>query len=348
MSKKRQQDTSSRVSLSSVHCFKFGDSTEDILACYKKYQIVLIKKCVQNEGFGIEQMRALYASESNMMNETFSMEAKTGKRGWSTLSSEHIFGGTSCSDGAWYASFIAQMKARKGKNDAKDALNKFKQSLPMAMLPFFLDSSNDIEYTLPIWVFVGKNESDSGEVLHGRPEHIDSVAHDGTWHMQSSGTKWWYIRPADTTEWGESPLEVDADSNASKTSKRDTPATAQTSDGVEKFKDGIKRLRVVVDEGDILIINTRVWWHQTRIPPTPKDGYSISYAIDFFCPKLQLPGNNINRSASKASEKGMKSKYSAGDADDADYNDKVEESDEKNEVGDDEEGDEDEEEKQRG
>ena len=37
---------------------------------------------------------------------------------------------------------------------------------------------------------------------------------------------------------------------------------------VQKCKDNILRLKIECNEGDILLINTRLWWHQTEIPST--------------------------------------------------------------------------------
>ena len=41
---------------------------------------------------------------------------------------------------------------------------------------------------------------------------------------------------------------------------------------------------VVVEPGDVLIINTRLWWHATLIPNTAHatDGLSFSYARDIY------------------------------------------------------------------
>ena len=48
--------------------------------------------------------------------------------------------------------------------------------------------------------------------------------------------------------------------------------------------DGIPRLTVVCNPGDLLLINTRLWWHQTELPSThaATEHLSVSYARDFF------------------------------------------------------------------
>lgn len=56
------------------------------------------------------------------------------------------------------------------------------------------------------------------------------------------------------------------------------------------------RCRIECQQGDLLFVNTRLWWHATQLPETLTfpDGLSISYARDFVCPSLELPGNNRN------------------------------------------------------
>jgi hypothetical protein len=53
------------------------------------------------------------------------------------------------------------------------------------------------------------------------------------------------------------------------------------------------RCRVECQQGDLLFVNTRLWWHATELPETFSftDGLSISYARDFVCSSLELSGN---------------------------------------------------------
>merc|ERR1719162_1780456 len=96
------------------------------------------------------------------------------------------------------------------------------------------------------WGFFGSNQDPVAPLL-GRPEHSDSVEHAGTWHMQCSGTKTWNIRPLD-----DSRLWSDAGCCCP---KLDTPADS----------DGHCRLHVKCEQGDLLIVNTRLWYHQTEL-----------------------------------------------------------------------------------
>ena len=51
--------------------------------------------------------------------------------------------------------------------------------------------------------------------------------------------------------------------------------------------DGERRLSIQTMRGDVILVNTRLWWHQTVIAPQEEPGgLSVSYARDFY-----LPGN---------------------------------------------------------
>jgi hypothetical protein len=121
----------------------------------------------------------------------------------------------------------------------------------------------------PYWIFVGRNSTEQN--MKGRNEHIDDIEHNGgTFHYQVTGTKIWTVRPTD---------ELRA-----------------MCDGVDIALKG--SYIHVVEEGDIFVINTRLWWHQTEIPgrTTRSDddngnkggmgnGYcnlSVSYARDIY------------------------------------------------------------------
>jgi hypothetical protein len=118
--------------------------------------------------------------------------------------------------------------------------------LPVDELPMF-----SWAYGPAVWFFFGRNHD--AVTLNGRPEHTDAVSHDGTWHFQLSGTKRWLLRPTDDLrkEFLENNVAWDI----------------------------LGSVPVDCCEGDVLIINTRLWWHQTEIPK--QDVPSISYARDF-------------------------------------------------------------------
>lgn len=120
--------------------------------------------------------------------------------------------------------------------------------------------ATSVKHSACLWFFVARCDTD----MPGRAEHTDTIEHDGTWHYQLRGKKRWYIRPT------EELLARTADELEG----------ASTAAGVAEGK------RLVVDcgPGDVLLINTQLWWHQTEIPRTTHapGQLSISYARDVF------------------------------------------------------------------
>lgn len=114
-----------------------------------------------------------------------------------------------------------------------------------------------VRYDDCYWLFVGYREENCTASMIGREEHRDELSCAGTWHLQLEGSKVWTIR----TDLDEPQLEL------------------------------------VVEQGDIIIINTRTWLHQTSLFKEDKDSppsasvqrcsasYSMSYARDFWLPK---------------------------------------------------------------
>ena len=98
--------------------------------------------------------------------------------------------------------------------------------------------------------------------LQGRPEHTDAVDHSGTWHVQLSGFKTWHIRPVESApEFEGCPPDCGDDE-------------------LEGVKEGGGGYVVECEAGDLLLINTRAWWHRTTLPV--QEGNSVSYARDFY------------------------------------------------------------------
>jgi hypothetical protein len=125
------------------------------------------------------------------------------------------------------------------------------------------------------WVFIGQNvphtaarqdgggvgEGDSRErevaPMKGRPEHTDSIAHSGTWHMQLAGSKVWFVRPNHGASWG-----------ASEGAMLEEAQDLVDKHGCAKHSSHVKRLEICCSAGDLLLINTRLWFHATEIPCT--------------------------------------------------------------------------------
>lgn len=128
-----------------------------------------------------------------------------------------------------------------------------------------LPDNNNIFISQPYWLFVGRNNS--ANPMKGRSEHTDSIQHDGTFHHQVVGRKTWKMRPTDELR--------------------------TMCDGMDlALKDCYAH---TVEEGDIFVMNTRLWWHQTEIPGLTSGagaeggggeqsgaGLSISYARDIY------------------------------------------------------------------
>lgn len=112
---------------------------------------------------------------------------------------------------------------------------------------------NTITMANHYWIFVGRNQQHcgGGEWMSGRKEHTDSIEHDGTFHHQLLGSKLWKLRP-----------------------------TAELRERCDRDHDLalLDRYELLVEEGDVFVINTQLWWHQTEIPP----GWSVSYARDLY------------------------------------------------------------------
>jgi len=156
----------------------------------------------------------------------------------------------------------------------------------------------EVKYGPCLWIFFGKNHphvdnndnnnnnnNELTSMLHGRPEHTDSVTHDGTWHYQLSGTKIWRLRP--TTELLRRVEEYDNNqqlSVVSGTKRRRSELSNDKNAGDNNVDEDstnlFSKIEVVCKEGDILFLNTRLWFHSTLIPP--QDVPSVSYARDVY------------------------------------------------------------------
>lgn len=164
-----------------------------------------------------------------------------------------------------YCSFIVQHDI--------EVMNDLLNRLPISDLPFKeSDPESNIKYGPGLWIFFGRNHSNvaDGSILHGRGEHTDSVSHDGTWHYQMSGLKEWFIRPT---------LEMlnilDLNAYGDETVK-------QWKDEEDKAiaKELRSRLHIKCQAQDIILINTRLWWHMTQLPSGVDP--SVSYARDIY------------------------------------------------------------------
>ena len=151
--------------------------------------------------------------------------------------------GGGSADGSWYASVILDQKR------APEALAELLENAPPTP-----PQLGTLTVEPHCWLFFGRNPNP--EPMPGRPEHRDDVRCEGTWHVQLAGSKLWLLRPyPDPLEWAPCLPPV-------------VPAG---------------RLRVEVTAGSALLVNTRLYLHETSIPggqPGP-DALSMSVARDF-------------------------------------------------------------------
>ena len=279
---------------------------------YGPYQALLIRGFVPqssvlpsncaSEQFQASDVQSLFESLKNQDKESWCIENKSNhsenvgdEKAHQITPSEFL--DTMNSNQRGYCSFLVQ--------HSKVALNKLlSDRLPMAHLPVANGSESATEeymkkvhYGPCLWFFFGKNSVNEGKTsddtqrtaLQGRPEHTDSVTHDGTWHYQLSGTKVWRLRP--TTElmqrirehkqqqMQERPLS----GSKRKACKKDTECNAEEDETNRDCDDvGKNCIQVECKQGDILLLNTRLWWHSTLLPT--QDVPCISYARDVYFP----------------------------------------------------------------
>ena len=208
---------------------------------------------------------------------------------------------------SFYVSCILQ-------SESNDLQSQFLAACPYIVPPFFpqkkvVSSENssvwgNVTHSAPVWLFMGRhhrtNNTDepllkkdtrkkgvaAAGPLTGRVEHTDSVSHSGTWHHQLLGSKTWYVRPLiESKEWGNVPNLEDfhPPTSSAEMSKRRSPRV-----GCKTVNTADWRLRVDCRTGDLLLINTRLWWHCTSLPLTTSDDvdsadWSVSFARDFYC-----------------------------------------------------------------
>ena len=187
------------------------------------------------------------------------------------------------------------------QND-KIALSNILRRLPVRD-PLFNSNNNndhyDDHYEPCLWVFFGRNNNNNNNDdsnnninsynndLQGRPEHTDQISHDGTWHYQLSGTKRWLLRPTPTLL--RQFKKEQQQQHQQKSSYTEEDNQNKNEQEQEQEEQEPKQIRIDCQEGDILIVNTRLWKHQTIIPSQIQP--SVSYARDFWIRNSQISSN---------------------------------------------------------
>uniref|UniRef100_A0A7S4VL84 Uncharacterized protein n=1 Tax=Alexandrium monilatum TaxID=311494 RepID=A0A7S4VL84_9DINO len=235
---------------------------------YAKHQVVLVRRCLTKQKdttkppgsdsrvvspltrrrrkIDLGVLRRLFARHPKVVRRAFNMEQapKASSAAVGTDGVTELLGRKKSPAGPWYASFVVQR--------SRGALAAFLQALPMVVPPFLQKKGcrgfPAAKHSDAVWVFFGQNPQ--ARPLQGRPEHTDAIAHSGTWHLQLRGSKVWVLRPTAELRRSARPLR------------------------------GVGRVRVRCREGDLLCVNTRLWWHSTRIPG--RCPLSLSVARDMY------------------------------------------------------------------
>ena len=255
-------------------------SQNEIIKKYQEKYVVLYRPSNNNNrvnkmDLNLNTVAAVFKDSNDEIKKSFCVE---NSGNGTDLNEKIVFNSNSKSDNKynkWYASFIAQ-------HDEK-LLNKLNTKL----LPIpFIDTN--VFHSDIIWFFIGKN-IDQTCPLEGRAEHTDSVTHDGTWHYQCSGEKIWEIRPTQKliNIINNSKKKMMNNSNNNNNNNIETKQEHLTMDN---------KMIIKCQAGDVLLINTKLWWHHTKIPPTNNANHqvSISYARDIYFESNKPTNTNLN------------------------------------------------------
>eukprot|EP00467_Chlorarachnion_reptans_P011625 CAMPEP_0114515994 /NCGR_PEP_ID=MMETSP0109-20121206/17077_1 /TAXON_ID=29199 /ORGANISM="Chlorarachnion reptans, Strain CCCM449" /LENGTH=763 /DNA_ID=CAMNT_0001696325 /DNA_START=107 /DNA_END=2398 /DNA_ORIENTATION=- len=246
----------------------------EFMSKYSIYKALLLRQCHKITGAhrnwtGLDGIREIFRQDAgsvrrawtyetnevllNQNMETKGNDVRSNTSDSSRQTPESVLNNESGGLQRWYASFILQ----KDSPSLQHALDSLPIREPKCLRGVF--------HTDCVWFFFGRNDlcnRGRANVMTGKAEHVDDVRNDGTWHLQTTGTKVWYLRPNPSADW---PTGEPPDITFTTDLGTDTP-----------------KVEVKVSAGDVLVLNTRLWFHQTSIPVHPRGELSLSYARDFF------------------------------------------------------------------
>jgi U3 small nucleolar RNA-associated protein 6 len=259
-------------------------SAEDFLDTFCRYKIAYIpnakgllrkESSTKSDSISVSDIFDVFQNASQKDQETWTQETLVeDEDGNSKEEHPGSFLKTSNTQQRGYCSFVLQ--------HTKLELEKVLERLPFSDLPVSAacidaDAASNqqqplrVTYGPGLWIFFGRN-SHGEEALQGRVEHTDSIQHDGTWHYQLSGTKEWHLRPSMELLKIITETEKDGD-------KSDI-LSIWNQEQERGEKDNCTRMTIRCQQGDILVVNTRLWWHSTTLPVQPT--VSLSYARDMY------------------------------------------------------------------
>ena len=198
------------------------------LEYYQKHQILHVRSGLAESHAPLQGLIAAFQKSPEAVQRHWTIENAGGGGGCRTAKS--VCSSKARFSGQFYVSTILQ--------GTGGVAGEFLRFCPTQELSF-VKAWGTFEHSHPVWLFIGCNTLN--QVMQGRPEHTDDVQHSGTWHYQLAGTKTWFIRPlSEHRDWAEkAPLLR-----------------------------GCTTLKVTCEAGDVFVINTRLWWHQTSISTT--------------------------------------------------------------------------------
>ena len=282
-------------------------NNNDLLQQYKDHQILHIRGYTSSNTDTLSKLSNIYtktsvvgrnAIHSSWQVETYGSTMKSDLQPSAVLQKSV----NNLPPSSWYCSFVAQGEQQL----LDDVLNvvpsrtktKTTTTTPTTKttIPHFL---TDQRQGNAAWVFIGRR-SILGKALSGRPEHVDRIDHDGTYHVQCEGEKIWNVRP----NWsyrGEKTAPEYVNIAKTKTNQtNDTEVQAvQEQEGAKLPKHSLWRtnpngIEIICRPGDLLVINTRLWAHRTTVPPatihekSDQPYMSISIARDFYYKQKSL------------------------------------------------------------
>lgn len=304
------QDKNSPPSSSSLIAISEFEESYNLFQALHIRGYVVPKKCSDDEQFQACDVQSLFESLNDQDKASWCIENATAdssnnNNAQSTPPGEFLSINTA-NDQRGYCSFLVQ-------HSKLEMNNLLANRLPLVDLPVMANESEEpkgdnntmkVHYGPCLWFFFGINPenvnkeqsaNDSTQtILQGRPEHTDSVTHDGTWHYQLSGTKIWKLRP--TIELMQrikehTQQQKKEHSLAGTKRKIDGTNTENCCNDNGDYTSDKTYIEVECKEGDIIFLNTRLWWHSTLIPP--QDVPCISYARDiYFCSDVDNEGSD--------------------------------------------------------
>ena len=183
-------------------------SNQHLLDIYQTHQLLLIRNCIHPPpppSHTLHRIRDAYhdASKKGKKStkltfrcETFNANKKEQMEIDKVLSWCDKEDNDLKSSPAWYCSFVAQddenlvrsvLQFQQDSVSKKRKRNDKEQQKKMNDACCFPPMLNGHQQGSAAWVFIGQRSLDAS--MEGRPEHVDRITHDGTYHIQCEGKR---------------------------------------------------------------------------------------------------------------------------------------------------------------